>query len=121
MKKFTSSQEFFDAAWRWLVTDDNPKCVNDLGRCLYRKRDMDGGKEVVLSCVIGSMIPDDLIHATTETSIGWLWGNSPKIREWFSAVNPHLMVEVQGIHDQDRPRVKTLHAIAECYDLVVPV
>lgn len=43
-------QEIFNFAWKWIVTEQHPRCANEMG-CLYRGEN--GNR-----CVIGAMIPN---------------------------------------------------------------
>jgi len=105
-KHFLSNQEFFDAAWNWLVVENNLPCViteneKECGRCAYRLNNQ--------TCVIGAFIPDDLYHPKFEgQTIDMLISNDrsyldSNLKDWFKHVDPYLMSHVQSVHDNYIP------------------
>jgi len=116
--QFLSDQEFFDAAWNWLVVENHPKCDCPMGDSLYR----DGDK----TCVIGAFIPEELYDLNfADDPIIILLERYSQFRDWFRHLRPELMKEVEEVHnafDSSRPtREATMRSIAATYGLRCPV
>jgi hypothetical protein len=136
-KYFNNDQEFFDAAWDWLITKNNPKCVkhrfSSPDQCLYRKVEEDGA---VRTCVIGAFIPDELIndellegvqhnnHCVDTSIVAVLkYGSSEVLKDWFKNVTTELLSAVQLVHDEDigvDARNNKMTKIAQKHNLSVP-
>jgi hypothetical protein len=117
---FLNNQDFFNAAWKWLVVDNKPKCVNQYNRCRYRNEKGD-------TCVIGAFIPDELYSKSLEGSLAStiLTGKGElffKLNEWFRNVNPNLAGAIQRVHDAEfyTPRKERMEEIGELYNLKIP-
>ena len=132
-KHFLSNQEFFDAAWNWLVVENRPKCVNENGSCSYRSNNQ--------TCVIGAFIPDDLyksdLEGKTVLKLMTIQVESCKpIQVWFENVEIDLMNHLQAVHDcfydgfsnnktisendRRKTRIESLERIAKKFNLTIP-
>ena len=116
-KQFLSDQEFFDAAWNWLVVENHPKCDCPMGDSLYR----DGDK----TCVVGAFIPEELYALNfPDDPIITLLVRYPEFREWFQHLQPQLMREVEETHNAFDSSVETregtMRAIAAKFGLRCP-
>lgn len=102
-QQFLSDQEFFHAAWQWLVIEDHPRCDNGL-EAVYRDGD--------LRCVIGAFIPEAL-HTIgfPDESITVLMERYPLISDWFQHLTPELMLEIEGVHNTPNAAGETREAI----------
>jgi hypothetical protein len=121
-----SDQDFFNKAWKWMITDLNPRCTNN-GSCSYRGTAK--GENQIRSCVIGAFIPDDHIgDFNMLRGIGELLNpSSPdyceKLAVLFKHVTIDLLRQVQLVHDTSpfpanrRGRMKI---IAHQFNLVIP-
>jgi hypothetical protein len=116
-RQFLSDQEFFDAAWHWLITEHHPRCCNIIGDGLYRDGEM--------NCVVGAFIPEELYALNfPDDPITVLLKRYPEFQEWFKHLNPELMLEVEGVHnfwdESLATREKTMRDIAMRYSLACP-
>src|SRR5258708_37220237 len=108
-RQFLSDQEFFDAAWTWLVIENHPKCFTPIGDSLYRDGDW--------TCVVGAFIPEELYALQfPDDPIEVLLDRYPQFQSWFRHLTPQLMARVEEVHnalDDSLPtRERTMRAIA---------
>jgi hypothetical protein len=115
---FLNNQEFFDAAWKWLIVDKNETCSSETGSCFYRYEEK--------TCVIGAFIPDELIICpSTSAPIDLLRNLWPKVDEWFQHVDIGLMIDIQRIHDfipvrLIDERIEKMQGLAKDFNLTIP-
>ena len=119
-----NNQDAFNFAWNWLVTENRPACYDKDGFCLYRKHQEDG---TVFTCIIGAMIPDELVKDTF-TNIKSLCEENNLIKDWFKNIDIELLLDIQKIHDTsaiDRDictynRAIKMRSVANQYNLICP-
>jgi hypothetical protein len=115
-RQFLSDQEFFTAAWHWLITENHPRCANPLG-AVYRDGNM--------TCVMGAFIPDELYELRfPDEPITVLLDAYPEFRDWFRHLTPELMLAVEEVHncpdESLATRRKKMRVIAVGWMLGVP-
>jgi len=132
LEKPTSNQDFFDKAWKWLIIDASPRCVDHNRFCKYRRNN---GLEDD-TCIAGAFIPDELyarIGSKIEGSnVAHICDphagdkHSPELAEIFKAVTPELLKRVQQVHDDPETgpnmerRQEEMRTIAQVCNLQVP-
>ena len=122
--QFSNNQELFDAAWKWLITDGYPKCVNSAGLCSYRAK---RGEDELETCVIGAFIPLTLLPSNFYGGIADLMIEMPAVGAWFKNVSLEVMQWIQAVHDNGEinkdntaQRREAMKTIAARFNLNIP-
>jgi len=126
-----SNQDFFNNAWKWLIVDGNPKCSNEQGMCVYRKKETnEHGEPIELSCIIGAFMTEEIVEKLPilTASVATLTEKDsrrycPEVDELFADVDLRLLSDVQRVHDKGSSLIHRrvrMTCIALNYGLQIP-
>lgn len=116
MTNLYTKQEIFDKVWDWFVVQGNPRSINELGQCFYRRDD--GAK-----CAVGILIPDEAYIPSWDTT-NVSATNLPWVIDNFDTETVGFLQHLQSAHDSTGASIPNIRerflAVASSHGLTVP-